>query len=80
MAPPPAWEFFGKVRYNINSDRVKNEINRATRTLADKYDLGFIDLYEVFDGKRELFADGVHPTDKGAKLLAETVYSAIRRK
>lgn len=77
MAPPPAWEFFGKVRYNINSDRVKNEINRSARTLADKYDLGFIDLYEVFDGKRELFADGVHPTDKGAKLLAETVYSAV---
>lgn len=80
MAPPPAWEFLGKVRYNINNDRVKNEINAAARTLAEKYDAGFIDLYEVFDGKSNLFDDGVHPNAKGAKLLAETVYSAIRRK
>lgn len=77
MAPPPVWEFCGKVWYNIEKDRVENELNRVARELAEEKGLGFIDLYEIFKNKRELFPDGVHPNAQGAEIIAETVYAEI---
>lgn len=78
MAPPPAFEFFGKVRYHINKMLVKNEVNVAVRFLAEGKNLPFIDLYEVFDGRKNLFVDGIHPNVKGASVLAGTVYNMIK--
>ena len=78
MAPPPAFSFAGKVRYHINANLVKSEVNEGVRRLAEEKGLTFIDLYEVFDGKANLFADGVHPSAKGANLLAKTVFEKIK--
>ena len=79
MAPPPAFSFVGKVRYHIDATLVKNEVNAGVRLLAEEKGLTFVDLYEVFDGKSNLFVDGVHPSAKGATLLAETVYKTIAK-
>lgn len=41
--------------------------------------LSIIDLYAALDGKPELFPDRVHPNDDGAKLIAKTVYEALKK-
>ena len=78
MTPPPAFEFFGLVWYAIDKTLVKTEVNAAVRTLAEEKGLELVDLYSVFEGRKDLFVDGVHPTARGASLMAETVYTKIK--
>lgn len=78
MAPPPCYPFLGKVGYHIDAEMIKNEIRPTVFSLAEEKGIGLIDLYSVFDGKKELFTDGVHPNAKGAELLAQTVYDRIK--
>ena len=47
-----------------------NEIARMTG-------LPVIDLNSALSGRKELFADAVHPNERGAKVMAETVYFAL---
>ena len=77
MTPPPAFEFGGFVWYNIDKELVRTEVNAVVRQLAEEKTLTLVDLYSAFDGKKNLFADGVHPTAKGASLMAKTVYDTI---
>lgn len=37
----------------------------------------YFDLRPVFAGKPELFADGIHPNEKGHELIAEKVYETL---
>lgn len=53
--------------------------NRTVIKVADKTGIRCIDIYNVFENKKELFSDGVHPNAKGSKLFAQTVYEAICR-
>ena len=61
-------------RYNSFRSDVE-EVATVTKALAEKYGHKFIDLQSVFDAAEkitpasELAADGVHPTDKGHKLI-----------
>lgn len=78
IAPPPAFEVDGKeVVSHIQKDVIRDEILPAVTSLASVKGLNFINMYEVFENHPELFKDGVHPNTNGAKLFAETVYSAI---
>ena len=77
--PLPAYEDgSGKVRYNIQPDVIRNEILPIVQRVTAQTGAEGIDLFSVFDGKRELYSDGLHPTAEGAALLAQTVYNAIR--
>lgn len=78
MAPPPCYPFLGKVGYHIDAKMIEEQIRPTVFSLADEKHIGLIDLYSVFDGKKELFTDGVHPNAKGAELLAQTVYEKIK--
>ncbi len=60
------------------------EIRRdITRRLAEEFGLKFIDLQEAFDQAAEtipvnqLTADGVHPTERGHRLIADTWKRAV---
>ncbi len=76
--PLPAYaDNSGKVRYGIRPDVIRDGIVPAVRRVAEETGAELIDLYPVFDGKRELFGDGLHPTAEGAALLARTVFGAI---
>ena len=76
--PLPAYpDGSGKVRYDIQPEVIRDEILPAVRRIAEKTGAALIDLYPVFDGKPELFSDGLHPTAEGAALLAQAVYDAI---
>ena len=76
--PLPAYaDGSGKVRYDIQPDVIRDEILPIVKRVAAAGNAELIDLYPVFEGRTELYSDGLHPTAEGAALLAQTVYGAI---
>ena len=37
-----------------------------------------VDFYSLFEGRTDLYLDGLHPTEEGHRMMAEAVYKAIR--
>ena len=77
--PPPAFAVNGVVAYDIQAETISNEITFAIREIAQEEDIEVIELQELFDGKSELFVDGLHPNVDGGKLLAYAVYEVINK-
>ena len=76
--PLPAYpDDSGTVRYSIQADVIREEIRPIIERIAVQAGAPVIDLYPLFDGKPELFSDGLHPTAEGAALLAQAVYDTI---
>ncbi|MBR1457693.1 MAG: hypothetical protein IJ594_11120 [Oscillospiraceae bacterium] len=78
LLPPPAFPFRGKVLWDIRSEVLEQEVIPICRQVAAEKGITLIDTHTPFEGRRELFTDGLHPGARGGKLLAETVYGAIR--
>lgn len=76
--PPPAFEIGGIVKYSIQPKTIEEEIVPAIKEFAEKNSIPVIDLMELFYGHNELFNDGLHPNKAGGKLLAQTVFEAIK--
>ena len=77
-SPLPAYaDDSGTVRYEIRPDVIRDEILPTVQKIAGETGADYIDLYSVFEGKTELYSDGLHPTAEGAALLAQAVYDAI---
>jgi len=55
---------------------IQNEIIPCIQAIAQKMGLAVVDLNSVFLGKTDLFNE-VHPNERGAKLMAETIYTAL---
>lgn len=77
LLPTPLFEVRGKVLYNLRKTVVYEEIIPATKRIAEAEGIDYVDTYEIFKDKRELFVDGVHPNAKGSKLLAKSVFEAL---
>lgn len=77
LIPPPVFEVRGKVLYQIRKTVIEEEIISAVKRIAELKGIACINAYEVFNGKKELFVDGVHPNVTGSRLLAETVYDSL---
>lgn len=73
LLPPPMSPNKDRVRYDIRGEVIERELIPLCRELAAKHGLPCVDAHGAFDGRDELFADGVHPNRKGAAHLAETV-------
>lgn len=67
-----------KTLSGINEESVSGEVIPAIRKVAAEKKLPVIDLHTALANQPLLFPDGVHPNAGGAKLIAETVYAAIR--
>jgi acyl-CoA thioesterase I len=67
-----------KTQWGINEDAVANEVIPAIKKVAAEKRLPVIDLHTALANKKEMFPDNVHPNAAGAKLMAETVYGAIK--
>lgn len=78
LIPPPVFKVRGKEPYSLRNAVIANEIMPAVRSVAKDKGIDCIDLYEIFQGKKELFADGAHPNVNGSRLLARTVYDYIK--
>lgn len=77
LSPPPMFEIHGKVMWQLRKEIAEKEICPAIKKIADMKNIQYIDMYGVFENKKELFSDGVHPNAKGSKLFAQTVYEKI---
>lgn len=64
-------------RLGIDAEVVRSEVIPIIERVAKERSLEMIDLYEALRGKPELFADGVHVNADGARIIAETVKTAI---
>lgn len=77
LIPPPLFEVRGKVMWQLRKDVMADEICPAVKQIAEQTGATCVDMYSVFENKKELFSDGVHPNAGGSKLFAQTVYEAI---
>ena len=79
LLPPPVFPFCGKVRWDIRSEVLENEVLPICRRVAEEKGVPVIDTHSDFVGRKELFMDGCHPNAKGASLIAEKTHSAADR-
>lgn len=52
-------------------------INALIKEVAESNSVQLIDLNTPLTSRFDLFPDGIHPNEKGARIIAETVYNAI---
>ncbi|MCB8994980.1 MAG: hypothetical protein H6538_05160 [Bacteroidales bacterium] len=74
--PVPAYNH----NWGISDSVIVNSIIPSIKKLATEKNLGVIDLYKPLSNHPELFPDGIHPNEAGAKLIAEEIAGAIGRK
>ena len=81
--PPCAYRPINRFFYISNDaklDRIP-EIAKLVRSVAEEMGLELVELYLATEGKRELFGlDGLHPNAAGARLIADTVYRALKQR
>ena len=80
MAPPAAFAPIAKVFYFTNdvpADKLFH-LGELVKKIGAELDLPVIDLYPLTESRRDLLGpDGLHPSPKGARLIAEKVKKAI---
>ena len=70
-----------KSSWDISESVIANEIIPIQQEVARKYGLQVIDLHSLFTGEGAgMFADGIHPNDKGVQRLADIIANAIKEK
>lgn len=63
-----------KKSWDISDEVIVNQIIPAIKTVAAENNLNIIDFHSAFTNKPSLFVyDGIHPNEKGAAMMAETV-------
>lgn len=69
-----------KNNWNWNGDSAMRASNiiPAIKNIAKENNLPVIDLYTQMSNQPENFSDGVHPNEKGAKIMAEFIAKAIK--
>ncbi len=77
VLPPPVFPKGDKVLYGIRGEIIDSEICSIIREVGETEGLPVIDMHERFEGRGDLFLDGVHPDALGAKRFAGTVFDAI---
>ncbi|MEG1401161.1 GDSL-type esterase/lipase family protein [Bacteroides sp.] len=75
----PAKAYTPEATAGINDSIIVNELIPMIRKVAKKNKLKVIDLHAAMDHMPELFPDQVHPNEKGAEVMAKTVYQAIKQ-
>ena len=75
--PAKAW----KGSWTINDSVIVNEVIPIIRKVAKKNRLEVIDFYTPLSADEKLTqTDGIHPNEKGVKLMAEEAAKVVRRK
>ncbi len=72
--PVPVFES----RWGINSDTLENGVIPTLLKVCQKRKIPVIDLNDALTGHPEMFPDKIHPNAAGARLMASTIFQAIR--
>ena len=78
LLPPPVFPFCGKLRWDIRSEVLENEVLPICRRVAEEKGVPIIDIHSAFVGRKELLVDGCHPNARGARMMAVRVYSMLK--
>ena len=74
--PVPVYQ----TRWGINAKTVKGGVIPVIRKVARDESLTVIDLDQALSGKPAMFPDKIHPNAAGAKLMAQTIHSVLKKK
>ncbi len=74
-SPPPAYTHY----WEISDSTIQNGVIPIVSRIAKKNNLKVIDVYNSMSEMSDLFHDGIHPTGKGKKILAETIAKVIQK-
>lgn len=66
------------ITWGINDSTIVHGVIPYVKAVAKEKHLKIIDLHKATAGMPELFPDNIHPNAAGARILATTVYEAIR--
>lgn len=66
-----------KVIAGLNNALVKDALFPRIHNVASDEAVQFVDLYSVFEDRRSLFPDGIHPDNEGAGLIAQELYQVL---
>ena len=80
LLPPPVFPFCGKLRWDIRSEVLENEVLPICRRVAGEKGVPVIDTHSTFVGRKELFMDGCHPNARGARVIAEAAQLIINER
>ena len=75
LLPVPAY----KGNFGITEKVVAGEVKPKIEAVAKDLKLPVIDLYTALNAKPELFPDQIHPNAAGAKLIAETIATTLKK-
>lgn len=64
-------------QYGINDSIIVHGVMPVISQLASAHNLKVIDLHTATSGMRECFPDDIHPNEKGAVRIAQTIYREI---
>ena len=62
----------------ISQERISKELIPMLYKIASLNNVNVIDTHQIFLQKKELFPDGIHPNEDGAKMLAQTIAKYIK--
>lgn len=79
VADPPIVGWSRYPPWNHGSDRVSRAYRDATRQLARRAGVTFVDLSTGWVKRRHVGDDTIHPSDAGHRLIARRVVDATRR-
>jgi len=71
--PVPAF----KNTWTINDSIIKNGIIPNLKLIAEQNNLETIDLYTALSNYKECFPDGIHPNEKGTRVIAKAIAKSI---
>lgn len=79
--PPAAFPVDGSpIAFSIRDEVIRDEIRPLLFHLAERENVGLLDLYEATRDHPEWFADGVHPNEIGNLAIADLIRKAINNK
>ena len=76
VAPIRIFRVFNVPSLILNPDILEEEVRPAIRRMAEQKGLQLVDLQPLF-GSAHFCKDGIHPQRRGARMLAETLYSQL---
>ena len=68
-----------KTIWTINDATITNEIIPKMNIIAQKTNAQIIDIHNALNNKESLFPDKIHPNKEGAKIIAQTIITAIQQ-
>jgi len=74
-SPPPAYSS----EWSISDSTIRAGVIPIVEEIAKRNNLQIIDLYNGMTRRSDFFPDGIHPNEKGNKIMAEIVANAIKK-